>query len=134
MNRALFPLLLTILGAACSSTAENVAHIREGESEVFVGNPSLLADLAVENIRTRRRADGRLEFQVDLVNKTSSDVRFQWRVEWYDAQGFLLEDPTRAWKPDVLNGRAIRAVQQIALSPDAVKGKLHVERPNEIQN
>ena len=132
---ALLALALTLAGASCSSTASNIVNIREGgDSDVLVGNPSLLADLAVDNVITRRRDDHRLEFKVNLTNKTSTDLRFQWRVEWYDGQGFLLDDPTRAWKADQLVGKDTRAIQQISLSPDAVKARLHIERPNEITN
>jgi len=126
-------LLMLVASAACSSTAENVVTVREDEPTVFVGNPGLLADLSMTNVATRRRSDGRLEFRADLINRTDDDLRFQWRVEWFDSQGFLVDDPTRTWQPQVLNGRASFQVSQVALMRDAVKAKVHVERPNEIK-
>ncbi len=128
----LAPLVL-VLAAGCSSTSENVVNVRPGDSDVLVGNAGLLADLDMVNTRTRTTND-RLEFQVDLVNRTNHDLRFQWRIEWYDRDGFLLDDPRQSAQPAILNGKAVLPVRGISLTPAAVRAKVRIERPNEIKN
>jgi len=132
MRSCVLALIAALPLAGCSSTASNTINVREGDSDMLVGNPSLLSDLGLDKVVTRRKQD-RLEFQAEMVNKTSSDVRFQWRIEWFDRDGFRLDNPVPSYQPVVLNGKGIYPIQAIAVSPAAIRARVHVERPNEVR-
>lgn len=134
MNRTIvLPALALVLAAACHSTAENRMTAREDSSEVFIGNPDLSNAMDLQEPRVRRGANDCLEFQATIANKKSSDLRIQWLVEWYDAQGFKLDDPTQTWHPAILNGKAELDVRRISPTPQATRAKIRVMPMDEIQ-
>jgi uncharacterized protein YcfL len=116
-----------------SSTAENRIEVREGEFEVLSGNQTILSSLDAKGVRTRRIANDFLEFQVTLVNTSSGDLHFQWIVEWSDAQGFKLEDPTQTWQAAYLNGKALLDIQRVSPTATASKARVRVMAMNEIK-
>jgi uncharacterized protein YcfL len=116
---------LSLAGCSTSRT-ENTATIREDQFEIFIGNKTLASDLSIENARTRRGSNNFLEFQAMLVNNTTDDMRFQWIVEWFDSQGFRLEDPTSSWRPAILNPKAELPIRRVAPMIGAARAKLRV--------
>lgn len=107
--------LILALAAACN-TSVNTTKTPDRPSENFIPtekiimNPSLHADLRIE--RVREAMSGNLwRIQVDLTNTTGSDQEFQYRFEWFDAQGFLVDTPASTWLP-----RSIKAGETLAFN------------------
>lgn len=123
-----------LLASACaSSNPENRIEVREDSHEVIEGNARLLSDLWLHDVRTRRVTNNFLEFQALLSNATNSDLRFQWLVEWYDGQGFRIDDPTETWHPAILNGKGEMALKRVSPTASATRAKVRVMPVDEIK-
>jgi uncharacterized protein YcfL len=117
---------LATLSACASSNSENRVNIREDGHDVVEGNASLMRDLILDDVRTRRVDNEFLEFQATLSNATDSDLRFQWLVEWYDRQGFKLHDPAETWHHAILNGKGELALRRVSPTANADRAKVRV--------
>lgn len=85
-----FPLaFLALLGAtSCSSGPTILTH---DNGEVALRVESGVDEVAVENMKVRKR-DGRATAQFHLVNDGDEVRRVFVSLEWFDADGFLLDD------------------------------------------
>ena len=91
MNRNLLMTLLTtgpILLASCSSGPTVLTH---DNGEVALRIESTVSGVSIENMRVRLR-DGQATAQFNLVNDESDPQQVFISLQWYDADGFLLED------------------------------------------
>ncbi|MDL2306975.1 YcfL family protein [Desulfovibrio sp. OttesenSCG-928-C06] len=74
-------------------------------------------DVEVESIQGRMEGDLMLVYAV-LRNSSSDDVNDSvYRVEWYDADGFLLEQTS--WRPVKVKGGAAMHVRERSTIPGA---------------
>lgn len=79
---------LPILLAACSSGPTVLTH---DNGEVALRVESTVDGVTVENMRVRLR-DGQATAQFNLVNDDSEMQNVFVALEWFDSDGFLLED------------------------------------------
>ncbi|RMH04469.1 MAG: DUF1425 domain-containing protein [Planctomycetota bacterium] len=89
--RSLRPLLLAalpVLAAACSAGPEIVQN--EG-GPVALQVESSLDEVSIQDLKVRLK-DGRATAQFFLVNEAETSVRVHITLEWFDADGFLIED------------------------------------------
>ncbi|MBK8178641.1 MAG: DUF1425 domain-containing protein [Planctomycetes bacterium] len=102
------------------------------ELERIEGNQLLAANLKILNPVTKMQ-DGHQMVQFELKNTTSSTLRFAWAVDWYDADGFVVNANDRAFEPIALGGMASKAITIVApKAGDKMQWKLHLTSPNEI--
>lgn len=131
-------LALAASGCASASTAANVTEVRTetGETSVLVGDPELQEVFRVleGSVLTRRPADtGILEAQVTLVSLIGETIRFEYRWEWYDADGFEISKAAQHWASDQIYGRAELPLKAASPSPTATTFRIHVRRPVEMK-
>ncbi len=126
------------LSAGCKAfeprgTAQNtyVGTDDGAQIEEIPGDPSLAKDLVMEGIKTERR-DGRLFVQFDLKSTRSSNLAFEWSLEWFDASGFRIDAP-KHWTPISLGGMGFETLSQTAPSPEASGFRLGVRKPNSVR-
>lgn len=105
------PLAVAGLGLGCSSTTVNTT-----EPAVPVARREMLSDQRVTTDRSLARAvrvcgvntafdaQGFLKVQVEVENTTRRPKRFTYRVQWFDAQGMLIQLPTATAVPRTLEG------------------------------
>lgn len=65
----------------------------------------------------RRNSADLLELQVEFYNKSFNTERFQYRVEWVDAQGFVIDSVTNNWTRMSVAGKSNGTI--IAFAPNA---------------
>ena len=141
------PWTRTALGAACAlallatqacrSAPKGDTNVYESgtnfdDATIIEGNPGLARDLTILEPRTRMVGE-RLDVQFDLLNERSSSLAFQWRIDWFDAAGFRIDDTTATWEPIKLGGGAKFTIQKIAPRPEARTWRLQVSSPNEVR-
>lgn len=80
--------VIPILLAACSSGPTVLTH---DNGEVALRVESTVDGVSVENMRVRLR-DGQATAQFNLVNDDSDMQNVFVALEWFDSDGFLLED------------------------------------------
>lgn len=114
-------------GVTNSYTFSEGAH----ESSVNIGSSTLARHVEVVEPRSVRVEDGRLLAQFDVMNRRSSQLRVEYKVEWFDAAGFEVET-IENWTPVVIGGKGSETVTLSAPTPSVVRWRVQVRRPNEI--
>lgn len=103
------------------------------EMGAIEGNSDLANRLEIQNPRSRRLEDGRLEIQFDLVNTRSTITEFAYALDWFDESGFQLQSNTRHFEPKALGGGAVITISAVGPTVSASSWRLHVTNRNEVQ-
>jgi uncharacterized protein YcfL len=128
---------LALALGACTLTPSGSENTYAGgggklELERIEGNRLLAANLKILNVVTKMQ-DGRQMVQFELKNTNSSSLRFAWAVDWYDADGFVVNANQRVYEPVTLGGLASKPIAIVApKTGDKMQWKLHITSPNEI--
>jgi hypothetical protein len=127
---------LTALGAACAtppSGPENayVGHEGFSELELQEGNHALAGALVIQNVRSAR-VDGRLQVQLDLENRRSSRLNFEYAVEWVEPSGMRASAAWR-WTPVEIGGGGVRTLELLSHTTTAQSFVFHVRPRNDVQ-
>lgn len=133
MRAAPAVLLAAALLTGCRSTHGRTNVYEPGAEEpvtVIEGSQRLSRSLAIRTPRMRKKGD-RMELQFELHNNRQSSLAFQWRLDWFDQDGFRVDDNRATWEPMQLGAGAETTITAIAPRPEAVRWKLQVSTPNE---
>jgi uncharacterized protein YcfL len=122
-----------ILGACSTSGATNTYGGTEGsEAVAVIGDRGLGRHLEMRHVRVRRNAEQRLHVQFELHNRRSSEVDFDWAMQWFDDSGFVLDLP-KDWRPVALSGDAFEYVSVTAPLPAASQYKLALRAASRVR-
>lgn len=77
---------------------------------------------------TRRNDAGFLELYVMGFNKSYNTERFQYRVEWLDADGLLIETKTSTWEPFSVTGKNRFSIRVTAPRTNAVDFRMDTRK------
>lgn len=109
-----------LAGALAACSASNmVRHEPDASSEgeerqILVSNNTLLYNrLRIVDTRTRERND-LLQVQATLRNQWKFELDFQYRIKWFDADGFEINPEGQAWRQLILAGSNETNVQGVA--------------------
>ena len=69
-----------------------------------------------------------LRIQVNLKNLTKKSMNLNYKVEWMDQDGIVLNDSSATWLPLYVRGAEIVAVQSVATSPSSKNFWLKLQR------
>jgi len=129
---------LALVGALASagcrtSSPQNTYVVREHHHAVesVVVDRRLGSDLKVLTPLSERR-QGRLEVQLQLSNVIARELRIEWQIEWYDASGLQVGEPTN-WAPERLGGGQILTVRRTAPTEAATSLRFNVRKSDAIQ-
>lgn len=108
----------TLLISGCSTHKNDPRiHVKEGVASDTLGSnivtqpiqhafSALVGDgIEITKAVTRRNNAGFLELYIMGVNKSFNTKRFQYKVEWLDADGLLVETKTSTWLPMSATGK-----------------------------
>lgn len=91
----------------------------DGKQQVLQSNNALLYNrLQIVDTRTRKKND-LLQVQATLRNQWKFELDFQYRIKWFDADGFEINPESQAWQQLVLPGSNEANVQGVAPSSKA---------------
>jgi uncharacterized protein YcfL len=117
------PLLATLLAAGCSSTSVNTVERAEpvGRREMMsdkriITDRGLNRRVRVLGINTMTGPGGFLKVQVEVLNTTSGPETFNYRFEWFDENGMILEVPTSTSISKQIEGK--ESVFLVGLAPN----------------
>lgn len=126
--------LLALL-PSCGNTqgSRNVVEYGEGQHELteLQGSPKVTKYLEIRDYRSRR-VDGLLQVGFELHNKRGSELDFSWAVDWFDAEGFRIENGTRRWEPVKLAGGGIESIQVTSPTPEAAELRMQFAPRDEV--
>ena len=127
-------------GACAKTTASNVAvgQITEGEEgevlkkDYLIKDKTLAKEIQVVDVKARFQGDF-LEGQAVLSNLEKFTVPFEYRFEWFDAEGFPIESNVSLWKPDLLYGKETKWIKALCPVPSAKGFKIMIREPNPVE-
>ncbi|MCZ6598814.1 MAG: YcfL family protein [Planctomycetota bacterium] len=135
MARVIFLAVPIVWGTACTSSRAGPGNMLEGGEGVGIeehyGSSQLKRELEILNPRTERR-DGRLVCQFDLHNKKTSQLAFEWTVEWFDASDFKI-DWNENWRPMTIGGMGYETLTIHAPTVEARRWRLQVRKPSPVR-
>jgi uncharacterized protein YcfL len=131
--------LIASLGlAGCSTTAgvETTGKMswdeqgaRTLEKNVIFNNSGLKGDIQIVDVKSAMAGDI-MRAQATLRSKDRDTVPFQYRFDWYDANGMEINSGAGSWKPLILYGRESKTIQSVAPDPRGKEFKLKIREPD----
>ena len=110
------PLLVYL--SACSSN--------EDKPYIEYENAAMQKYLEVGELRMRRNYD-MLQFGVDLKNRTSKPLKFQYKFKFFDKDKFEVAKDGRPWTPVVISANETFSAQVTAANADVVGAKIYIK-------
>lgn len=80
---------------------------------------SLSRNLQVVSINQAKANEDLLKIQVNLENLTRQALNLNYKIEWMDEDGIVLNDSSAVWMPLYVRGAENVAVQSVASTPKA---------------
>ena len=130
--------VLAILICGCGSkTQDSRISLQEGVASDTLGSnivtkpvmhafSALVGDrIQVNNAALRRNRADILELQVEFFNKSYNTERFQYKVEWVDAEDFVINSKTNVWTPMSVAGKSNGTITAFAPSASAVNFRMN---------
>ncbi len=127
--------------SCASQTTSNVAvgEIVEGkEGEVLqkdyiIKDRALSKEIEVLDIKARYQGEF-LEGQTIIKNRKKYTVRFEYKYEWFDTEGFPLPSNVSLWKPERLSGMETKWINGLCPKPGATGFKVMIREPNPVED
>ena len=112
--------LLGLTGCTTVNTVENAQ--KEGQRQMVtdlraITDGSLARKVSIVGVNQAMTPGGLLKVQVELLNRTRSLQRFNYRFEWFDASGMQVNNVISAVIPDQIEGKESKMISSIAPSP-----------------
>ena len=101
---------MLLFTAGCATSMNSVENAQATGHRKMVSDKRVITDaglydrVSVVGINTATGPAGFLKIQVEVLNTTSSLRKFTYRVEWFDADGMLINLPTTTATPRALEG------------------------------
>jgi len=132
-------LLATVGLSGCSTTAGveatgktvwNDEGARELSKKVVFSSSGLEGDLQIVSMQSAL-AGNIMRAQATLKSKDRETLGFQYRFDWYDANGIEINSGSGSWKPLLITGRESKTIQGVAPDPRAKEFKLKIRETEE---
>jgi uncharacterized protein YcfL len=124
-TRILLPLagigLLALTGCTTVNTVENAD--KQGQRQMItdqraITDASLGRKVSIVGVNQSMMPGGLLKVQVELENRTRSLQRFNYRFEWFDANGMQVTTVASALLPDQIEGKESKFIFGVAPNPN----------------
>lgn len=121
--------LLALLGLCAVAGLTGCTTVNSVENAQKEGQRNMVADqraktdsslnrrVNIVGVNTGWTPGGLLQVQVELQNQTRSLQRFNYRFEWFDANGMQVNSIVSALVPDQIEGKENKFISAIAPSP-----------------
>ncbi len=134
--------LLIVIGVGCGPTSKDArVNVRRGVASDTLGSniitrpitdafstligEGIVIDKAVMN---RNNNSGLLQIFVSGHNRSPKTKRFRYRVEWLDADGFVIDTKTSVWLPMSALGKSPFQIKAVAPRPEAVNFRMDTRK------
>ena len=131
-------ILIMILVPACGSKqTDSRISVQEGVASDTAGSnivtrpvvhafSALIGErIDITNAVTRRNKADILELQVEGYNKSFDTQRFQYKVEWLDAEGFKIDSKASVWRNKAVTGKSNFTISATAPNANAVDFRMN---------
>ena len=142
MRLALYTLLcvITLWSFGCQSQDKGVI-LQEGVASDTLANnivtrPVIHAfsaiigeGLEVKQAVTHVNKDGFMELEVSGYNRSFNPLRFEYKVEWLDRSGMVVDTTTSKWMLTSAAGKSDFAIKSVAPRKEAVDFRMNTRKP-----
>ncbi|NLH74613.1 MAG: YcfL family protein [Verrucomicrobia bacterium] len=80
-------------------------------------DPFLKKNLGIVAVNQATTPAGLLQVQIEVLNLTSSYMRFNYQFEWFDANGMRVSTPASTWVTTQLEGGESKFITGVAPNP-----------------
>ena len=110
---------ILLLHTACSTVntiepAQPVAQRQMLSDKRIITDTGLYGSVRPVGINVATVSTGFLKIQVEVQNLSSSSQAFAYRIEWFDANGMIVNTPTSVWIDRQIQGGETLALTGIA--------------------
>jgi uncharacterized protein YcfL len=85
-------------------------------------------DVQVVSINQGKASEDLLRIQVNLKNLTKKSMNLNYKIEWMDQDGLVINDSSATWLPVYVRGAEIVAIKSVASSPTVQNFWLKLQR------
>ena len=85
-------------------------------------------DVQVVSINQGKVSEDLLRIQVNLKNLTKKSMNLNYKIEWMDQDGLVINDSSATWSPVYVRGAEIVAIKSVASSPTVQNFWLKLQR------
>jgi len=124
-TRMLLPLAgIGLLALAVCTTVNSVENAdKQGQRQMVtdqraITDASLDRKVSIVGVNQSMTPGGLLKVQVELQNRTRSLQRFNYRFEWFDANGMQVTTVASALLPDQIEGKESKFIFGLAPNPN----------------
>ena len=114
---------LAVAFAGCITDTSGIA-VEKGKMTVY--NQRLAAHMSLTHHLRRDTKTGFVHVQAVLQNADYGDIQFQYRFEWYDADGMLIEETSPMWHTARVHGKDRKVLEGVSESRQAADFRLVV--------
>ena len=107
--------------AGCISDTSGIS-VEKGKMTVY--NQRLAAHMTLTHHLKRDTKTGLVHVQAVLQNADCSDMELQYRFEWYDSDGMLIEETSPMWHTARVHGKDRKVLEGVSESKSAVDFRL----------
>lgn len=110
--------LLVVSG--CKTTVNSVENAQKEGQRQMVSDSRVITDgslnkkVSIVGVNQSMTPGGVLKVQVELLNKTRSYQAFNYRFEWFDADGMQLNNVASALIPTTIEGKESKFISAVA--------------------
>jgi len=110
--------LLAVSG--CKTTVNSVENAQKEGQRQMVSDSRVITDgslnkkVSIVGVNSRMTPGGVLQVQVELLNTTRSYQAFNYRFEWFDADGMQLNNVASALIPTSIEGKESKFISGVA--------------------
>lgn len=112
---------LVVAFAGCITDTSGIA-VEKGKMIVY--NQRLAAHMSLTHHLKRDTKTGFVHVQAVLQNADYGDIQFQYRFEWYDADGMLIEETSPMWHTARVHGKDRKVLEGVSESRQAADFRL----------
>lgn len=130
-GKILVGVALTVGFSGCLSPEESAGtsltmRHADGSSVLYEGNTRLKNRVEVSAVTYDKCASGLNRVNVQLTSRIHEQIRVQYRIAWYNAEGMEIDGDARTYRPLTLQGMDSVTVTGVANSPEAVTSRLRL--------
>jgi uncharacterized protein YcfL len=116
--------LIGLAGLTGCTTVNSVENAQKSGQREMVADQRAITDgslnkkVSIVGVNTAMTPGGLLKVQVELLNRTRSLKRFNYRFEWFDANGMQVSNVASALLPGQIEGQESKFIYGVAPNPN----------------
>lgn len=117
-------ILVSALATAFAGCITDTSGIAVEKGKMIVYNQRLAAHMTLTHHLRRDTKTGFIHVQAILQNADYGDIQFQYRFEWYDADGMLIDETSPMWHTARVHGKDRKVLEGVSESRQAADFRL----------